>query len=182
LHCHIGFRKFDQGISKLKQVTGREHRDIQRYIVVVTANAVPKDFLRAIHALMDFRYLAQLPEIDEGTCLKIEAALKDFHNHKQAILNAGARRGAANKPIENWYIPKLKFMQSVAPSVRNNGAAIQWSADVTERLHITQIKNAAHSSNNQDYKSQIVRSLDRLEKISLFDLATAMCEAGVEFG
>jgi hypothetical protein len=30
---HIRFRQFKEGISKLKQVTGREHRDIERYMV-----------------------------------------------------------------------------------------------------------------------------------------------------
>ncbi|KAH9028276.1 hypothetical protein EDB85DRAFT_2147995 [Lactarius pseudohatsudake] len=37
--------KFREGISKLKQVTGREHRDIQHYIVAIIADAVPNDFL-----------------------------------------------------------------------------------------------------------------------------------------
>ena len=54
LHPQTGFRHFQEGISKLKQVTGREHCDIQRYIVVVIADAVPKDFLIAIRALTDF--------------------------------------------------------------------------------------------------------------------------------
>ena len=31
LHPHTGFQQFLEGISKLKQVTGREHWDIQCY-------------------------------------------------------------------------------------------------------------------------------------------------------
>lgn len=52
----VGFRQFKEGISKLKQVTGRKHRDVERYIVAIIAGAVPKDFLIAICAMMDFRY------------------------------------------------------------------------------------------------------------------------------
>src|ERR1700761_3956355 len=73
LHPHTGFRRFQEGISKLKQVTGWEHRDIQRYIVAVIADAVPKDFLIAIRSLMDLWYLAQAPEISEQVCMDIDS-------------------------------------------------------------------------------------------------------------
>jgi len=181
LHPHTAFRQFKEGISSLKQVTGREHRDVQRYIVPVIAGAVSKDFLKAIRFLLDFRYLAQAPVIDEDMCSKIEAALKGFHTHKQAILDAKARRGKGKSTIENWFIPKLEFLQSVVPSIRLNGAAIQWSADATEHAHIEVVKDPARGGNNRDYESQICRSLDRSDKIRNFDLATAVKEANIDF-
>ena len=54
----IGFRHFKDGVSTLKQVTGRTHRDIECYIVGVIAGKAPPSFVIAIRALMDFRYLA----------------------------------------------------------------------------------------------------------------------------
>ena len=54
LHPHTGFRQFNEGISRLKQVTGREHCEIQHYLIPAIADAVPKDFLLAIRSLMDF--------------------------------------------------------------------------------------------------------------------------------
>ena len=182
LQPHPGFRHFKAGISKLKQVTGREHRDIQRYIIPVIAGAVPKPFLTAVRALMDFRYLAQAPEIDDNICRRITEALTEFHTHKSAIIKAGARCGKGKKVINNWYIPKLEFLQSVVPSIRANGVAIQWSADLTEHAHITEIKNPARATNNQDYESQICRYLDREDRCRRFDLATAVRDAGVSFG
>jgi len=71
-------------------------------------------------------------------------------------------------------------MQSVVPSIIANGAAIQWSADVTECAHITVIKDPASRTNNHDYKSQICRHLDQEEKCRRFDLATAVREAGLD--
>jgi Plavaka transposase/uncharacterized protein DUF6830 len=180
LHQHVGFRHFKAGISSLKQVTGREHREVQRYIVSVIADAVPPDFLIAIRALMDFRYLAQSMQIDEQMCAKINAALKEFHAHKNSIITAGARRGKQHV-IDNWYIPKLEFLQSVVPSIHANGIALQWSADGTERAHIEVIKNPSDFSNNQKYESQICRHLDRVEKCQRFDLFTAVRDAGVDF-
>jgi Plavaka transposase len=180
LHQHVGFRHFKEGISSLKQVTGREHREVQRYIVSVIADVVPPDFLIAIRALMDFRYLAQSMQIDEQMCGKIDAALKEFHAHKNSIIAAGARRGKSHV-IDNWYIPKLEFLQSVVPSIRANGIALQWSADGTERAHIEVIKNPSDFSNNQKYESQICRHLDRVEKCQRFDLFTAVRDARVDF-
>ena len=43
----------------------------------------------AVHALMDFRYLAQAPEIDDDVCDHINQALLEFHEHKSAIIEAG---------------------------------------------------------------------------------------------
>jgi len=45
-------------------------------------------------------------------------------------------------------------------------------ADVTEHVHVTEIKQPARSGNNQDYYSQITQHLDRREKCSRFDLTT----------
>jgi hypothetical protein len=181
LHPHTGFRQFNEGISKLKQVTGREHRDIQRYLVSVIADAVPKDFLIAIRSLMDFRYLAQAPEISDQICNEMDITLREFHDHKQAIILARGRTGKGNKVIDNWYIPKLELLQSVTSNIRENGVAIQWSADVTERCHVTEIKGPSNSTNNQNYESQICRHLDRTDKCRRFDVATAIREAHVDF-
>jgi hypothetical protein len=71
-------------------------------------------------------------------------------------------------------------MQSVVSNIRDNGAAIQWSADPTERLHITEIKQPSRSTNNRNHESQICRHLDRVDKCRRFDLATAVREARVD--
>jgi hypothetical protein len=90
LHPHTGFRHFKEGISKLKQVTGCEHRDLQCYMIPIIASSVPKPFLIAIRALADFHYLAQAPEITDDMCGMIGAALNEFHANKDAIILAGA--------------------------------------------------------------------------------------------
>ena len=182
LQPHVGLRHFKEGVSRLKQVTGCEHRNIQRYIVAVIAGAASRDFIIAIRSLMDFRYLAQAPELDEIMCSKADAALSDFHNHKQAIMDAKVRVGKGNRPIENWYIPKLELMQSVTSNIKANGPAINWSADTTEHAHIEVVKDPARSGNNQKYEDQICRHLDRSDKCRRFDLATAIRDARLQFG
>ena len=49
-------------------------------------------------------------------------------------------------------------------------------ADVTEHAHITEIKDLARQSNNNNYDPQIYRHLDRKEKLCRFELATTFCQ------
>ncbi|KAN0078264.1 hypothetical protein V8E55_010321 [Tylopilus felleus] len=76
-----GYRHFKTGISKLKQVTGRAHQDVQRYLI-------------SIRSLMDFRYRIQAYRIDSNDLHLISTALDMFHENKQSILNCGARQHA----------------------------------------------------------------------------------------
>ncbi|KIK33927.1 hypothetical protein CY34DRAFT_26962 [Suillus luteus UH-Slu-Lm8-n1] len=146
LQTITGYCHFSCGISKLKQVTGRVHRDVQHYIVGLIAGTAPRHFVTTIHALMD---------------------------NKDVIMSLGARMGA-KKPIDNQFIPKLELMQSITASTRKVGALIQWSVDATEHAHISEIKDPARHTNNNDYDPQICRHLDRLEKLWRFEIATTL--------
>jgi len=167
----VGFKYFKDGVSVLKQVTGRTHRDVERYIVGVIAGKAPPSFVIAIRALMDFRYLAQSRQLDDNSLSRISTSLSLFHQHKQTILDIGARVGKGNKRMDHFQIPKLELMHGVVPSVIDSGAVIQWSADRTEHAHITEIKVPGRSGNNQDHNPQICRWLDRSEKHRNFSLA-----------
>ncbi|KAG1901625.1 uncharacterized protein F5891DRAFT_950385, partial [Suillus fuscotomentosus] len=171
-----GFCHFHGGISKLKQVTGRAKHDIQCSVIVVSADAVPIAVMTAVQALMDFHYFVQSPRIDDHDIERISAALAEFHGNKHAITAAGFRRGQHNKPIDNWYIPKIELMHNIVPSICNTGVTMQWSADATEHAHITEIKDPARSSNNNNYDSQICHHLDHVDKCRCFDLATSLLD------
>lgn len=118
--------------------------------------------------------MVQAQTISEAECCKIQELLALFHQHKDMLLEAGIQWGKGNKPIKNWHIPKLEFLQSVAVSIHNFSAPIQWSADVTEQAHISEIKLPSKSTNNQKYEAQIIWSLDRVDKCRWFDLATSL--------
>ena len=170
-----GTRHFSLGVSSLKQVTGREHRDLQRYILGIIAGAVPDEFTICMRALLDLHYLAQMPHVPIDALEEIEAALKIFHDYKKIILDSGYRVGKKNSPINHFEIPKLELLHSVVAAIKWSGSLPQWSADRTERSHIDMIKKPKSRTNGIEYNSQICRSLDRSEKLRLFDLATAIC-------
>jgi hypothetical protein len=170
LQVPIGYRSFKDGVSTLKQVSGRDHRDVQRYLIGIIAAATPSDFLSAVRSLCEFRYLAQAPSFTEGAVAKLDRALKGFHTQKKAVIDSGARRGKSGED-KPWAIPKLELLQGVVPSIRSHGSIMQWSADPTERAHIDYVKVPGRAGNNHDYDEQVCRYLDRQEKCEKFALA-----------
>ncbi|KAJ4484164.1 hypothetical protein C8J55DRAFT_426296 [Lentinula edodes] len=177
----VGYHSFKEGISSLKQVTGRVQRDVQRYLIPLISGAVIPKFVAALRALMDFRYAGQAPRFNQASTLRVQTALNEFHKNKDIIQDLKARVNPKGVPIVHWEIPKLEFMQSVAPSISASGPIMQWTADTTEHAHITLVKDPARSGNNHDFEVQICRHLDRQSRVRRFDLVTAMVDAGVDF-
>ncbi|KAJ7595867.1 hypothetical protein C8J56DRAFT_1042947 [Mycena floridula] len=141
LQPKIGFRHFKAGVSKLKQCTRREHREMQRHIVCIIADAAAPEIVVCIRALNDFRYLGQGRVFPETVISQMTDSLGEFHSHKEQLADAGARPSKSGNP--NWYILKLEFMHSVMLSIRASGAPMQFSADPTEKAHSTLIKQPA---------------------------------------
>jgi Plavaka transposase len=56
LQPSIGYRHFREGISQLKQVTGRAQRDVQRSLIAVVAGSAPRGVITAMRVLLDFCY------------------------------------------------------------------------------------------------------------------------------
>ena len=138
-HKCISMQQFSGGVSHVQQMTGHEHRDIQRKIIPILAGATPSDFVAAIHCIIDFIYQAQSPVHTDTTIASMQAALNEFHTRKNAIIEAGARKGKLGVKTD-FYIPKLKLLQSFADAIRNSGAIIQYTTDVSEHLLITHCK------------------------------------------
>ena len=58
---------------------------------------------------MDFCYLAQAPTVNSDLCDRITVSLKEFHDHKAAVLDAHGHLGKKKKVINHWQILKLKL-------------------------------------------------------------------------
>ncbi|KAG2040760.1 hypothetical protein BDR03DRAFT_932634 [Suillus americanus] len=132
-HKRTGVRHFSGGVSYVNQMTGQEHRDIQHTIVLTLWDMASPGFIRAVQAMIDFIYLAQNPLHTESSIASMTQALRDFHDNKQAILDAEARQGKSGTK-DNFFIPKLELMQSFA-------RAISHVADMSEQLLITHCKH-----------------------------------------
>ncbi|KAG1895780.1 uncharacterized protein F5891DRAFT_1130491 [Suillus fuscotomentosus] len=165
-HKRVGTRHFAKGITHVKQMTGREYRDIQRTIVASIAGAVSPRFIRAICGLVDFTYLAQHPVHSPQSLQALTQALLDFHTFKDAIIAAEARKGKKGMK-EDFFIPKLELMQSFEGTIRRLGTLMQFSADTTEQLLIMHY-----------FTEQCIRILNRQESMEIFDLYALLTSWG----
>ena len=173
LRPHTGTRWWLKGITTLKQTRGKDHRDIERVLVAVSAGGVDTSVLRALCSITKFIFLAQRVFHDEEMLHSLDEALREFHHYKASILATGARRGK-NGPLNHFHIPKLELTHHVSRSTRAMGAPYQWTSDVTERCHITLAKNPYCCSNHRNFHEQCCRFLDRQEKQRSFCLFTIL--------
>ena len=178
-HKHISMQQFSGGVLHVQQMTGREHRDIQQKIVSILAGAAPPKFVTAIHCIVNFIYQAQSPVHTNTTIVSMQAALNEFHARKNTIVEAGARKGKLGVKTD-FYIPKLKLLQSFTDVIRNLGAIIQYTTDVSEWLLITHCKQPFLRTNKQvkDFSEQVVRILDYEDKMRQFNLFTLLTKHG----
>jgi len=83
----VGFRRFKDGISSLKQATGRANRDVERRLVGLIAGKAAPSFVITICALMDSQYLARVHRLDNILVPRIGSSLQLFiHDYNQSIL------------------------------------------------------------------------------------------------
>ncbi|KIJ19284.1 hypothetical protein PAXINDRAFT_36856, partial [Paxillus involutus ATCC 200175] len=141
-HRRVGTCHFTNGVSHIKQMTGREHRDLQRTIVASITGPVSSDFVHTIRALIDFIYKAQAPTFTDASITSMVESLEEFHLYKDSIISVGLCRGASG-PINHFEIPKLELFHSFASAIRNIGSLIH------EQLLITHCKNPFERTSHQ---------------------------------
>ncbi|KAG1876683.1 hypothetical protein DFJ58DRAFT_909883 [Suillus subalutaceus] len=117
------------------------------------------------------------PTFTSSSLDSMVSSLNEFHAYKHFILEAEARTGTSG-PISHFQIPKLESFNSFARSIRQSGAIIQFSADVSERLLITHCKTPFQRTSHQrgTFTQQIVNIINREEVMRQFDLYALLRE------
>lgn len=172
-------RRFANGITGLKRVSGSEHRDMCRILLGLVVDIPlpqglsPVRLVRAVRALLDFFYLAQYPvhssleaEPVDGpttpTSLELlDDALHRFHENRSIFVELGAR--------EDFNIPKIHTLRHYSPSIKLFGTTDNYNTEYTERLHIDMAKNAYRATNRRDEYPQMTTWLECKEKIERHD-------------
>jgi Plavaka transposase len=154
---------FSKGISTLSRVTGKEHKSICRILLGLIIDLplphgrLPTRLLRAVRALLDFLYLAQLPSHTTDTIHRLNDSVTRFHQNKDIFVELGSR--------EHFNIPKFHSLLHYASSITLFGATDNYSTEQTERLHIDFAKEAYRATNHKDELSQMTTWLVRREKV-----------------
>lgn len=166
----IGWKHFSKGVARLAKTGGRDHRNMQRYILCVLDGApgVPSRFVALVRSHLDYFYMAQAGEVSHTTLTAILARISEMHEKKQTAYEQGYRT------TEGWKIPKLEFQHHIVPSIIQLGNLLGLSTDISEHEHIQLVKEPFRRTNHRDFFSQMILYLDRLERLRYFDLATSL--------
>ncbi|KAH9910186.1 uncharacterized protein B0H18DRAFT_896397, partial [Fomitopsis serialis] len=156
-----GTRHFKTGISALSQVSGSERKDIARILLGCLVGRIPRAAMLTFRSLLDFIYLSQYPTHDESTLGYMEDALKMFHDNKHILEELGVR--------EHLNIPKVHSLLHYVDSIRRLGTTDNFNTEMFEWLHIDCAKKAWRASNHRNARPQMIKWLDRREKVSMYD-------------
>ena len=156
---------FAKGISRLSRVTGKEHKNMSRFLLglvldlPVTNGQESPQIIMAVRALLDFLYLAQLTSHSSSTLARMEESLSRFHDNKDIFVELG---------IHNHFkYPKLHSLLHYVPSIQLFGTTDNYNTEQTERLHIDTTKDAYNATNHKDEYHQMTTWTERREKVQL---------------
>ncbi|KAF8596295.1 hypothetical protein BDV93DRAFT_455244 [Ceratobasidium sp. AG-I] len=157
-----GERMFPQGVSKLQQLSGKDHRALERVHVPIVAHAPTvaeggggsDKLTKATRGIMDCVFLAQYPVHTEQTIAAFEESYRVFHANKD------------DNVIRHWAIPKIHILRHIPEHVRLKGTMDNYNTETMEHLHRPMLKDPYRGTNRRGWKDQIVRRLK---------LSEAMC-------
>lgn len=112
----------------------------------------------AVHALLDFIYLAQYLIHTDNTLDLLKDALDHFHGNKEIFIDLGIQDG--------FNTPKLHFSQHYE-YVKLYGTLDNFNIENMERLHIDLTKDAYAATNHKDEFMQMMIWLEQKEQVLL---------------
>ncbi|KAG9090882.1 hypothetical protein FS749_000209 [Ceratobasidium sp. UAMH 11750] len=168
-----GERSFPQGVSQLKQLSGKDHRALERVHLAVVAHAPERSdggggsrkLTNATRAVMDCIFLAQLPVHTERTLAAFSEAYQRIHKYKDVWVENKSKRGKKGKVITGWAIPKLHIWRHAPDHIRAKGACDNFNTETMEHLHGPMLKEPYRGSNKKGWVRQTTRWIARRENL-----------------
>ena len=158
----LGLRHFKDGISKIRQWTGADHKELQRvFIGGLVGITMDRCVLCAACSLVDFFYLAQYKSHMDATLKALKQALDDFHGAKEIFVELGLR--------EHFNIPKVHSLLHYVDTIQNLGSLDGLNTENSECLHIDYAKKAYAATSRKDYTIQMTKWLQCQEAVIWFN-------------
>jgi hypothetical protein len=162
-----GLRRFKDGVSHVKQWTGKEIKEMEKTFIGILTGIVVEDVVKCASSALDFIYYAQFQKHTDKTLAMMDKAFDDFHTHKDVFIRLGIR--------DHFNIPKIHALIHYVPMIRSLGCADGYNTEASERFHIDYTKDTYRSTNRKAYMHQMTRWLSRREAAHQFDTYLQWC-------
>ena len=154
---------FPRGITSLTRVSGKEHKNMCRILLGLIVDLQLMDgsssahVLKAVHSVLNFLYLAQLPSQTTNTILCLEHSLAVFHKTKDIFIDLGV--------WGHFNVPKIHSLIHYTLSIVLFSTTDNYNTEQTEWLHIDFTKDTYHAMNHRDKYNQMTIWLECHEKV-----------------
>jgi hypothetical protein len=128
----------------------------------VPNSQVSPQITAAVHALLDFLYLAHLPSHSQLTLAHMDELLTRFHNNKDIFVDL--------RICNHFNISKIHSLIHYTPSIQLFGTTDNYNTEQTECLHIDTTKLAFEATNCKDKLNQMTSWLDCCKKVQIHSL------------
>ena len=156
---------FAKGISRLSRITGKEHKNMSRFLLglvldlPVTNGQESPQIIMAVRTLLDFLYLAQLTSHSSSTLARMEESLSHFHDNKDIFVEL--------RICNHFKYSKLHSLLHYVPLIQLFGTTDNYNTEQTEQLHIDTTKDAYNATNHKDEYHQMTTWTEHHEKVQL---------------
>jgi len=119
------------------------------FLGLVIDSSADEQVTVAVHAVIDFIYLALLQSHTTQTLALLGSALNTFHANKQVFIELDARTQ------DHFNILKIHSMEHYIKMITLYSSADSYNTESPERLHIDYAKDAYTTTNKKDYIKQM---------------------------
>jgi Plavaka transposase len=157
---------FTKGITTLSCMTGHEHKKMCSILMgLIVDLPVPggmdsTHIVKAVHALLNFLFVAQYESHTSNTISQMEGHLRQFHDNKAVFFDLGMHT--------QFNLPKLHSLSHYASLIKLFGTTDNYNMEQSERLHIDLVKDTYHVTNCREEYSQMTKWLERCEKVQQY--------------
>lgn len=161
----VGLRHFANGISKIKQWTGRESKEMARQVLPIVAgqgDANP-NFVGLIRSVLDFTFRAHQSRMSEEDIDRLERALSGFHMKTNMLKTLGIFKTLDR--LNN--IKKLHMLTHYGYAICEMGTPDGYNTEAPEHLHIIYAKRGWRKSNKARPYPQMTKFIQQYEAIRI---------------
>jgi hypothetical protein len=133
-------------------------KSVKVYLPAIEGH-VPEAMVQAMHAFLEFCYIARRNILDTKSLDQLQNALDRYHAYRKIFQECGVRTGGFNLPRQHSLLHYLQL-------IRAFGAPNGLCSSITESKHIKAVKEPWRRSNRWNALGQMLLTNQRLDKLA----------------